>query len=86
MKSAGPERRLVGFCMDERGIPRKDYPILDAEGNRIGLVTSGTQSPSLGKAIGLGYVGVSHAAKGSELFIGIRDKAIRATVTGIPFL
>ena len=86
VKSAGPERRLVGFCMDERGIPRKDYPILDAEGNRIGLVTSGTQSPSLGKAIGLGYVGVSHAAKGSELFIGIRDKAIRATVTGIPFL
>ena len=86
VKSAGPKRKLVGFIMDERGIPRKGYPILDAEGQRIGMVTSGTQSPSLGQAIGLGYVGVAHAAKGSELLIGIRDKAIRATVTGIPFL
>lgn len=86
IKAAGPRRKLVGFTMEERGIPRKDYAILDAQGSRIGVVTSGTQSPSLGQAIGLGYVEVSHAAKGSELFIGIRDKAIKASVTGIPFI
>lgn len=85
-KEHGPELKLVGFTLNERGIPRKDYPIVDENGRSIGIVTSGTQSPSLGVAIGLGYVPVDVATKGSELFISIRGKSIRATVTGIPFL
>jgi len=86
VRSAGAARKLVGFTMAERGIPRKDYVIQDSEGNDIGVVTSGTQSPSLGQAIGLGYVQVDWAEKGSEVHIAIRGKAIKATVTGIPFL
>jgi aminomethyltransferase len=72
--------------LEERGIPRKDYAILNAQGEEIGVVTSGTQSPSLGEAIGMGYVAAEHSAKGSEVYISIRNKAIRATVTRIPFL
>ena len=86
LKSAGPQQKLVGFKLLERGIPRKDYPIVDDAGNPMGVVTSGTQSPSLGEAIGLGYVPISHAVKGAEIGISIRNKTIRATVTGIPFL
>lgn len=86
VKERGPERKLVGFTLNERGIPRKDYPIVDENGQTIGVVTSGTQSPSLGVAIGLGYVPMDVASKGSEVFISIRGKSIRATVTGIPFL
>lgn len=85
-KAAGPTRRLVGFKLLDRGIPRQGYEIQDASGRRIGEVTSGTQSPSLGEAIGMGYVEKDHASKGSEWFVHIRGKAIRATVTGIPFL
>jgi len=85
-KSSGPAQKLVGFKLLERGIPRKDYPIVDDGGQPIGVVTSGTQSPSLGEAIGLGYVSASHAVKGGEIGISIRNKTIRATVTGIPFL
>ena len=86
VKENGPTRRLVGFTLTERGIPRKDYEIVDAEGNNIGTVTSGTQSPSLGEAIGMGYVATDWTAKGSNIFISIRGKSIAATVTGIPFL
>jgi len=84
-KEKGVAKKLVGFEMIDRGIPRHDYPIVDAEGNTIGKVTSGTQSPSLKKAIGLGYVATSHAKAGSEIFISIRDKAIKAVVVRPPF-
>jgi len=86
VKAKGAVQKLVGFKLEERGIPRKDYAILNAQGEEIGVVTSGTQSPSLGEAIGMGYVAAEHSAKGSEVYISIRNKAIRATVTRIPFL
>lgn len=86
VKATGPARKLVGFKLTERGIPRKDYPIVDAIGRVIGVVTSGTHSPSLDEAIGMGYVEMAAAQQGSEVFISIRNKAVRATVTGIPFL
>lgn len=86
VKAQGAERKLVGFKLVDRGIPRKGYSIVDGEGNVIGSVTSGTQSPSLGEAIGMGYVAAAHANKGAEFGIVIRNKTIRATVTGIPFL
>jgi aminomethyltransferase len=84
-KEEGVSRKLVGFEMIDRGIPRHDYPIIDASGNVIGKVTSGTQSPSLKKAIGLGYVATQHSKPGSEIFISIRDKAIKAMVVKAPF-
>jgi len=85
-KTNGVSRKLVGFEMIDRGIPRHDYPVADANGALIGKVTSGTQSPTLGKAIGLAYVSTEHAKSGSEIFIMIRDKAIKAIVCKIPFL
>jgi aminomethyltransferase len=84
-KQAGVERRLIGFEMIDRGIPRHDYLIVDAEGNTIGKVTSGTQSPSLQKAIGLGYVKNDFAKEGSEIYISIRDAKVRAKVVKPPF-
>ena len=86
IKAAGSEKKMVGFTMMERGIPRKGYPILDADGQVIGEVTSGTQSPSLGVAIGMGLVSRSFSKKGSDCWISIRNKAVKAQVTGIPFL
>jgi aminomethyltransferase len=84
-KAAGLTRKLVGFEMMERGIPRHDYAIKDAAGNVIGKVTSGTQAPSLGKAVGLGYVTLSHAALDSEIFIDIRNTPVKAKVVKFPF-
>lgn len=84
-KAVGIKRKLIGFEMIERGIPRHDYKIVDAEGNETGKVTSGTQAPSLNKAIGLGYVELSHAAIDEDIFIQIRDKNIKAKVVKIPF-
>jgi aminomethyltransferase len=72
--------------MIDRGIPRHDYPIADASGAIIGKVTSGTQSPSLNKAIGLGYVKTEFSKADTEIFIIIRDKPIKAKVCKIPFL
>jgi aminomethyltransferase len=72
--------------MIDRGIPRQHYEIVDAEGNVIGEVTSGTQSPTLQKAIGMGYVKTEFSKAGSEIYVKIRDKAIKAQVTKIPFL
>lgn len=86
IKADGPKQKLVGFRMVERGIPRHDYPIVDSKGQTIGRVTSGTQSPSLGKAIGLGYVQSDFAPSGTEIFIRIRDKDIAAEVSKLPFL
>ncbi len=87
MKENGPEKKLVGFEIPEKGkIPRQHFKIKDAEGNEIGVVTSGTQSPSLGKAIGLGYVKTEFSSPGSEIFIDIRNQAIKASVVKTPFL
>ena len=85
-KTDGVSRKLVGFEMIDRGIPRHDYPVADANGQVIGKVTSGTQSPTLGKAIGLAYVNTEFAKSGSEIYIMIRDKAVKAIVCKIPFL
>jgi aminomethyltransferase len=85
-KENGVSRKLVGFEMIDRGIPRKDYIILDEAGNEIGKVTSGTQSPTLGKAIGLGYVTIDHTAADTEIQIQIRNKALKAKVVKIPFV
>jgi aminomethyltransferase len=85
-KTNGVSRKLVGFEMIDRGIPRHDYQIADSKGNIIGKVTSGTQSPSLNKAIGMGYVKTELATPDSEIFIMIRDKPIKAKVSKIPFL
>jgi aminomethyltransferase len=84
-KAAGVTRKLVGFEMVDRGIPRHDYPIQDEAGNEIGIVTSGTQSPSLGKAIGMGYVLISHSAEGSPIYIMIRQQPVKAVVVKPPF-
>lgn len=85
-KEKGVAKKLVGFEMIDRGIPRHDYQIADATGNIIGKVTSGTQSPSLNKAIGMGYVQSAFSKSDTEIFILIRDKAIKAKVVKIPFL
>ena len=86
LKENGVSKKLVGFEMIDRGIPRQHYTIKDAEGNTIGEVTSGTQSPSLNKAIGLGYVDSAFSKPGAEIYIEIREKALKATVCKIPFL
>lgn len=84
-KEAGIERKLIGFEMIDRGIPRHDYPIVDGEGNAIGKVTSGTQSPSLQKAIGMGYISNAYAKEGTEIYIEIRNQKIKAKVVKFPF-
>jgi aminomethyltransferase len=84
-KQAGISSKLVGFEMIDRGIPRHDYEIVDADGNRIGKVTSGTQSPALQKAIGMGYVKNEFAKEGTEIFINIRDNKVKAVVVKPPF-
>lgn len=84
-KEHGTERKLVGFQLDERGIPRHGYDIVDGNGHKIGVVTSGTMSPSLKKGIGLGYVPSVLASVGTPIHIQIRKKAVPATVVKLPF-
>ena len=84
-KAHGPERKLVAFELDERGIPRQDYDIVDGQGKKIGVVTSGTMSPSMGKGIGLGYVPTILSEIGSKIQIQVRKKAIPATIVKLPF-
>ncbi len=84
-KENGVSKKLVGFEMIDRGIPRHFYLIKDAVGNEIGSVTSGTQAPSLGKAIGMGYVATAHAKPGTEIYIDIRNSLVKATVVKFPF-
>lgn len=84
-KANGTERKLIAFELTERGIPRHDYDIVDADGAKIGVVTSGTMSPSLNKGIGLGYVPTALSSAGTEIFIQIRKKAVAATVVKLPF-
>lgn len=85
-KEEGITKKLVGFEMLERGIPRHDYPIVDADGNEIGIVTSGTMSPSLNKGIGMGYVPKELSKPDSEIYIQVRKKHLKAKVVKMPFL
>ncbi len=84
-KEAGVTRKLVGFELIDKGIPRQHYSISDAQGNVIGEVTSGTQSPSLKIAIGMGYVTPEFSKPDTEIFINVRDKALKAKVVKLPF-
>jgi aminomethyltransferase len=84
-KTDGADRKLVGFEMLEKGIPRHGYEIKDFSGATIGVVTSGTQSPSLNKAIGMGYVRTAFASIGSDIYIKVRDKLLHARVAKLPF-
>lgn len=84
-KQAGVGRKLVGFEMIDKGIPRHHYTIHNAAGEKIGVVCSGTQAPTLQKAIGMGYVSIENAALGSEIYIAVRDKQLKAVVVKTPF-
>ncbi|HVU97172.1 MAG TPA: glycine cleavage system aminomethyltransferase GcvT [Puia sp.] len=84
-KAEGVQQKLVGFEMLEKGIPRHDYEIKDFTGATIGRVTSGTQSPSLGKAIGMGYVRTAFAGIDTKIYIKVRDKLLQAKVVKFPF-
>jgi aminomethyltransferase len=85
VKAAGLTRRLVGFEMTGRGIARHGYPLLDKAGVNVGVCTSGSPSPTLGKNIGLGYVPLALAAEGSEFLVDCRGKSIEAVVVPTPF-
>ncbi|MBK5214223.1 MAG: glycine cleavage system aminomethyltransferase GcvT [Flavobacteriaceae bacterium] len=84
-KEEGIKRKLIGFELNERGIPRHDYEIVDKDGKNIGIVTSGTMAPSLNKGIGMGYVTIGNSAPGTEIFIQIRNKPVGATIVKTPF-
>ena len=84
-KQEGLTRKVVGFEMIERGIPRQDYEIVDADGNLMGHVCSGTQAPSVQKAIGTALIKTEFAKAGAEIFVKIRDKAVKAVVVKMPF-
>ena len=87
VKENGLSRKLAGFVIEEpRNVPRAGYDIIDEEGNQIGFVTSGTQSISLSKGIGMGYIDLKHATEGETVFIKIRKKAVPAEVVKPPFL
>ena len=85
-KEEGVTKRLVGFVMEEKGIPRQGYDIIDANGTKIGRVTSGTMSPTMNIGIGLGYVDITYASPGTKVFIQVRKKAIKATISKLPLL
>ncbi len=84
-KTEGTTRRLVGFELIDKGVPRHGYDVVDAAGNKIGIVTSGTMGPSVKKGIGMAYVSTTFMKAGSEIFISIRDKALKAVVVKMPF-
>ncbi|MGF1532772.1 MAG: glycine cleavage system aminomethyltransferase GcvT [Bernardetiaceae bacterium] len=84
-KAEGLTRRLVGLRLDARGIPRQGYAILDEAGQTIGTITSGTQSPSLGHGIGMGYIQLAYAKAGTSVAVQIRNQSIPATVVKLPF-
>ena len=85
-KEEGVSRKLVGFELVDKGVPRHDYPVVDAEGNVIGKVTSGTQSPMKKTGIGLAYVAKGHNKIGSDIFIQVRNKNLAAKVVKTPFI
>ena len=84
-KAEGIKRKLVGFEMIDKGIPRKGYEITNENGDPIGHVTSGTQAPSLNKAIGMGYVKIENASIESFIYIKVRDKLVKAQIVKMPF-
>ena len=84
-KLAGISKKRVGFILTERGIPRQGYALADENGNEIGIVTSGTQSPSLEKGIGMGYIDQKQAIVGNTIYVVIRKKQVTATITSLPF-
>lgn len=84
-KQTGPKQKLVAFELDDRGVPRHGYDIVDTNGNKIGVVTSGTMSPSMNKGIGMGYVPTVFSEVGSKINIQIRKNAVPATVVKLPF-
>jgi aminomethyltransferase len=86
IKIEGTKKKLVGFEMLERGIPRQHYEILDADGNQIGIVTSGTQSPVLNKGIGMGYVSTPFTKIGTEVYIQVRNNRLKAKIVKMPFI
>ncbi|MCY7358280.1 MAG: glycine cleavage system aminomethyltransferase GcvT [Rudanella sp.] len=85
-KEAGVPRKLIAFELIDRGIPRSHYPLCTADGTVVGEVTSGTQSPTLGKGIGMGYVPTELAKPGTEIFVQIRDRLLKAMVVKLPFV
>lgn len=85
VKAAGPQRKLVGFVMQEKGIPRQHYPIVDGTGAVIGEVTSGTMSPSLKVGLGMGYVKKEFAKADTPIFVEVRGKRLEAKVVKVPF-
>ena len=85
-KEEGVKKKLVGFKMIDKGIPRHDYALKDAAGNIIGKVTSGTQSPMLGMGIGLGYVSTEFSSPGSEIYVDIRGRSVKAQVNKLPLI
>lgn len=84
-KEQGVKRRLKAFKLDSRGIPRQGYDIVNEEGEKIGVVTSGTMSPSLKEGIGMGYVQTGNTKLGTKIFINIRNKPVPATIVKLPF-
>ena len=84
-KETGVSKKLVGFELIDRGVPRKDYEIVDAEGKAIGIVTSGTMGPSVKKGIGMGYVSSEFSKVGSEIYIKVRKRSLKAQVVKMPF-
>lgn len=85
-KADGIKRKLVGFELDERRVPRHGYEIEDADGRRIGYVTSGTQSPTIDKPIGMGYVAIEFSAVGTPIFISIKNKKLGGRICEMPFV
>ncbi len=85
LKKEGVTRKLVGFEMVDKGVPRHEYEVVDAKNNKLGVVTSGTMAPSLKIGVGMAYVKPEFATEGSEIFISIRDKAVKAKVVKMPF-
>ncbi|RKD88464.1 glycine cleavage system aminomethyltransferase GcvT [Mangrovibacterium diazotrophicum] len=85
-KTEGVSRKLRGFEMIDRGIPRHGYELFDEAGNKIGEVTSGTQSPSLNQGIGMGYIAKEYSAIGTEIYVGVRNKKLKAKIVKVPFL
>ena len=85
-KEAGLQNKLIGFEMIDRGIPRGHYELYDTDGNKLGDVTSGTQSPTLQKGVGLGYVPTKYSKPETEIFVKVRDRMLKAKVVKLPFV
>ncbi len=84
-KEEGPSKKLVGFMLEDKGIPRSGYDILNNEEEKIGHVTSGTMSPTIGKGIGMGYIDSAYANPGTDIYIAVRKKNLKAQIQKLPF-